>query len=71
MVYVDDTIFGRADSAILEEEIHQLGFSETEQHHTFHLRNGGEVGAFLGIQITKSGLCIFKMLQSNWTNSSC
>ena len=41
---VDDTIRAGADSAVLEEEIRQLGVSETaEQQHTFQLRNEGEV----------------------------
>ena len=53
VVYVDDTIFAGADEAVLEEEIRALGVSDTEQQHKFQLRNEGEVGAFLGIQITK------------------
>ena len=64
VVYFDDTIFAGADSAVLEEEIRQLGVSETEQRHTFQLRNEGEVGAFLGIQITKTGPRTFEMLQT-------
>ena len=51
--YVDDTIFAGADSLVLEAEIQSLGVHEKEQRHTFALRNEGEVGAFLGIQIKK------------------
>ena len=55
VVYVDDTIFAGADTSVLENEIRALGASDTEQRHSFQLRNEGEVGAFLGIQITKTG----------------
>ena len=55
IVYVDDTIFDGADPAILENEIRALRVSETEQCQSFQLCNEGEDGAFLGIQITKSG----------------
>jgi hypothetical protein len=51
VVYVDDTIFAGADSAVLETEIRNLGVSDLEQRHAFQLRDKGEVGAFLGIQI--------------------
>ncbi|KAI2499350.1 hypothetical protein MHU86_15132 [Fragilaria crotonensis] len=64
VVYVDDTIFAGADSSILEEEIRALGVSDTEQRHSFQLRNEGEVGAFLGIQITKTGKRTFSLLQT-------
>jgi hypothetical protein len=64
VVYVDDTIFAGADSAVLEEEIRLLGVSDTEQRHTFQLRNEGEVGAFLGIQITKTGSKTFELKQT-------
>ena len=64
VVYVDDTIFAGADSALLESEIRQLGVSDTEQQHSFQLRNEGEVGAFLGIQITKEGPRTFSLVQS-------
>jgi hypothetical protein len=52
VVYVDDTIFAVADSAVLETEICNLGVSDSEQRHTFQHRDKGEVGAFLGIQIS-------------------
>ena len=64
VVYVDDTIFAGADASALEEEIRLLGVSDTEQQHTFQLRNEGEVGAFLGIQITKVGPRTFSLLQT-------
>ena len=38
--------------------------SDTEQQHKFQLRNEGEVGAFLGIQITKTGKRTFSLLQT-------
>jgi hypothetical protein len=38
--------------------------SDTEQRHTFQLRNEGEVGAFLGIQITKVGTRSFSLTQT-------
>ena len=52
--YIDDTIFAGADSLVLEAKIQSLGVHEKEQRHTFALRNEGEVGAFLGIQILKN-----------------
>ena len=61
VVYVDDTIFAGADSAVLETEICNLGFSDSEQRHTFQLRDEGEIGAFLGIQITKTGSNTFML----------
>ena len=64
VVYVDDTIFAGADASILEEEIRLLGVSDTEQRHTFQLRNEGEVGAFLGIQIVKTGANTFELTQT-------
>ena len=53
--YVDDTIFAGADPDVLEAEIQSLGVNNKEQRHTFELHNEGEVGAFLGIQIKKTG----------------
>ena len=64
VIYVDDTIFAGADTAMLEEEIRALGVSDTEQRHSFQLCNEGEVGAFLGIQITKTGKRTFSLLQT-------
>jgi hypothetical protein len=63
-VYVDDTIFAGADENVLEEEICLLGVSDTEQRHHFQLRNEGEVGALLGIQITKVGDRSFSLTQT-------
>ena len=64
VVYVDDTIFAGAEASVLEEEIRALGVNDTEQQHKFQLRNEGEVGAFLGIQITKTGKRTFSLLQT-------
>ena len=64
VVYVDDTIFAGADPEILEAEIKSLGVSDKEQRHTFSLRNEGEVGAFLGIQIKKTGPQQFYLTQT-------
>ena len=36
-------------------------FSDSEQRHTFQLRDEGEIGAFLGIQITKTGSNTFML----------
>jgi hypothetical protein len=68
VIYVDDTIFAGADPTVLEEEIRLLGVSDTEQRHTFQLRNEGEVGAFLGIQITKMGPNTFDLKQTGLIN---
>ena len=38
--------------------------SDTEQRHTFQLRNEGEVGAVLGIQIAKTGNNSFELTQT-------
>jgi hypothetical protein len=64
VVYVDDTIFGGADAAVLEAEIIALGVSTSEQQHKFALRNEGEVGAFLGIDIKKTGPNEFYLTQT-------
>ena len=62
--YVDDTIFAGPDPQILEKEIKSLGVSDKEQRHSFALRDEGEVGAFLGIQITKTGSEEFTLTQT-------
>ena len=62
-VYVDDTIFAGPDPQALEREIAALGVSTTTQRHSFQLRNEGEVGAFLGIQIKKIGPNKFYLTQ--------
>ena len=64
VVYVDDTIFAGPDPQALEREIAALGVSTTTQRHSFQLRNEGEVGAFLGIQIKKIGPDKFYLTQS-------
>jgi hypothetical protein len=55
VVYVDDTIFAGNDPKLLEAEIASLGVTASTQRHKFQLRHEGEVGAFLGIQIQKTG----------------
>jgi len=65
--YVDDTIFAGADGQVLEEEIKSLGVRDDEHRHQFELRNEGEVGAFLGIQIAKIGPSTFYLTQSGLT----
>ena len=55
VVYVDDTIFASANVSDLDEVISSLGINVDAQQHTFALRDEGEVSAFLGIQITKTG----------------
>ena len=62
--YVDDTIFAGADSKLLEAKIWSLGVNKKEQHQTFALCNEGEVGAFLGIQIKKTGPQEFYLAQT-------
>ena len=66
IMYVDDTIFaGVVDSDLLEEEIcTTLGSAGlSNERHTFQLRYyaEGEVGAFLGIQITTTGERTFEL----------
>jgi uncharacterized protein (DUF58 family) len=53
VVYVDDTIFAGPDADKLSAEIKSLGVSSDETHHSFQLRDEGEVGDFLGIRIAK------------------
>ena len=55
VVYVDDTIFASANIVDLDAAISSLGISVDDQQHTFALRDEGEVSAFLGIQIAKTG----------------
>jgi hypothetical protein len=64
VVYVDDTIFASANGDDLEQEILSLGISTNAQRHTFELRNEGEVSAFLGIQIQKTGSNEFLLTQT-------
>ena len=64
VVYVDDTIFASANVEDLEQEIKSLGISTNAQRHTFALRDEGEVSAFLGIQIKKTGDCEFLLTQT-------
>jgi hypothetical protein len=64
VVYVDDTIFAGADTVAFAHEIRNLGVSNSEQRHTFQLRNKGEVGAFLGKQMTTTGSNTFTLTQT-------
>ena len=64
VVYVDDTIFASANVDDLEREIASLGISTDAQHHTFALRDEGEVSAFLGIQIKNTGENEFLLTQT-------
>ena len=64
VVYVDDTIFGSLKIADLDAEISSLGISTADQKHTFALRDEGEVSAFLGIQISKTGANEFFLTQT-------
>ena len=64
VVYVDDTIFAAPNSADLDKEIVALGISTNELCHTFQFHDEGEDGAFLGIQIEKTGTLEFLMAQT-------
>jgi hypothetical protein len=64
VVYVDDTIFASADDDFIQAEMRGLGIKQEGQVHEFKLRDEGEVGAFLGIQITKTGPCQFYLTQT-------
>ena len=55
VIYIDDTILAGPDNKALEEAITSLGITEEEQHHTFELRDEGEVGDLLGIRIENTG----------------
>jgi hypothetical protein len=56
VVYVDNTIFASANVEDLDAMITSLGIINSDnQRHTFALRDEGEVSAFLGIQIAKTG----------------
>jgi hypothetical protein len=55
VVYVDDTIFASANVGDLDAVKPSLGINSDDQRHTFALRDEGEVSAFLGIQIAKTG----------------
>ena len=68
VVYVDDAIFGGKNGDDLEREITSLGVAAHEQRHKFELRNEGEVGNFLGIQIKKTGPREFYLRQPGLTD---
>ena len=54
LIYVDDTIITGPDPKAIEDLISSLGMTVDDQVHTFELRDEGEVGAFLGIQIERN-----------------
>ena len=68
VIYVDDTILAGLDDVALEEVTKSLGIAEEEQHHTFELRDKGEVGDFLGIRIEKTGSKIFTLTHNGLIN---
>ena len=68
VIYVDDTILAGLDDTSLEEAIKSLGVAEEEQHHTFELRDEGEVGDFLGIRIEKTGSKRFNLTHNGLIN---
>jgi hypothetical protein len=43
-VDVDDIIFAAPEAALLEQEIKSLGVASDESHHSFQMRDEGEVG---------------------------
>ena len=68
LIYVDDTIITGPDEQAIENLIKSLGVTEEEQVHTFQLRDEGEVGAFLGIQIERNKNDTFHLTQLGLTN---
>ena len=54
LIYVDDTIITGPNPHEIDKLITSLGVAKEEQVHTFELRDEGEVGAFLGIQIERN-----------------
>jgi hypothetical protein len=52
-IYVGDTIFAGLEADKLSAEINSIGVDSDEHHHSFQLRDEGEVGDFLGIRIEK------------------
>ena len=81
LIYVDDTIITGPDAEAIESLIHSLGIAVDDQVHTFELRDEGEVGAFLGIQIernadktfylTQTGLIQKVLAVAGMANSNC
>eukprot|EP00972_Heterocapsa_arctica_P067745 10002557-Heterocapsa_arctica.AAC.2 len=68
VVYVDDTIITGPDSTAIDDLIRNLGVADQEQVHTFQLRDEGEVGAFLGIQIERNYDDTFYLTQTGLIN---
>ena len=64
LIYVDDTIITGPDPDAIESLIQSLGIAVDDQVHTFELRDEGEVGAFLGIQIERNANQTFYLTQT-------
>jgi hypothetical protein len=64
VVYVGDTICAGPDAALLEQDIKSLGVTYDECHHSYQLRDEGEVGYFLGIRIEKQKKNSFILTQT-------
>ena len=64
LIYVDDTIITGPNSQDIDDLIKSLGVAKDEQVHTFELRDEGEVGAFLGIQIERNKNNTFYLTQT-------
>ncbi len=64
VVYLNYTIFAALNQEDLDREIRLLGIHTNKQQHTFALRDEGDVSAFLGIQIKKTGLSEFLLTQT-------
>ena len=47
VVYIDDTIITGPNPTAIGKLITSLGISDEEHHHTFDLRDEGEVGNFV------------------------
>jgi hypothetical protein len=64
VVCVDDTLFAGPEAALLEQEVKSFGVASAECHHSFQLRDEGEVGEFLGIRIEKQKKNSFLLTQT-------
>ena len=64
LIYVDDTIITGPDPKAIDDLISSLGMTVDDQVHTFELRDEGEVGAFLGIQIERNADKTFYLTQT-------
>ena len=68
LIYVDDTIITGPDPNAVDELIKSLGVADEEQVHTFQLKDEGQVGAFLGIQIERNNDDSFYLTQTGLIN---